>query len=224
MNVVGFKNQKTLDDVVKAIHREFAEAAKHDNKAHSCRVAIGHTLNELQARIESGEAGEGVQWWAWYKSRFERSRRDAARCMALARNENPEAAAEQEQKRNRAYKAAQRERDATDSQSGAHGQSEDEDEDEDEGDCDTEQAMWHRGLIYRAGEAIRLAEFDDWSGHAADTSPAEMAGLLDVAKKAAQSWRDVASCLRTLVPNSEKDADTCIAAIISRVETANRKG
>jgi hypothetical protein len=68
------------------------------------RIRAAARLNDLRKRIEDGEAGEGVNWWEWYESKFVRSRKDAEKVMALARSDDPEGAIEQE-------RAKQRERD-----------------------------------------------------------------------------------------------------------------
>jgi hypothetical protein len=50
-------------------------------------------LIALRSRIEAGEEGPDVDWWPWYKAKFpERSRKDAEKCMAVAKAEDPDAA------------------------------------------------------------------------------------------------------------------------------------
>lgn len=96
MAVVALKNPPTLDESVRAIHGKFAEALTSEGKAYNARLAAGQMLLVLRKRIEDGEAGAGVEWWPWYESKFVRSRRDAERVMALARDEDPDAAVEEE--------------------------------------------------------------------------------------------------------------------------------
>jgi hypothetical protein len=65
-----------LDDVVRAIHKKFAEAIDSDIKASKARLVAGVMLLDLRKRIDSGEAGD-VSWWAWYEQKFVRTRKDA---------------------------------------------------------------------------------------------------------------------------------------------------
>jgi hypothetical protein len=103
---------QTLDESVESIHRKFAEAFDSDKKGNRARLAAGTMLLNLRSRIESGEAGDGISWWAWYESKFVRSRRDAEKVMALAASDDPVAADEDEKQRNRT--AQQKHRDAAD--------------------------------------------------------------------------------------------------------------
>jgi hypothetical protein len=56
-------------------------------------------------------------------------------------------------------------------------------------DDDSEQVVWHRGLIFRAQEAIVGAEFEDWSEFKVDRQ------LVKVAKQAAEAWKKLATYL-----------------------------
>jgi N-glycosylase/DNA lyase len=108
MTVVPLQRQLTLDEVVRAIHKKFADAIDSEGRSIRCRIAAGQMLIALRERIESGEAGKGIEWWRWYESKFVRSRRDAEKVMALARAEDPEAAADEEREINRQAKRRER--------------------------------------------------------------------------------------------------------------------
>jgi hypothetical protein len=97
-----------LEAAIESIHKKFAAAIDSDNKARKYRIEAGKELLQLRARIEAGEAGVGVQWWQWYESKFVRSRRDAERVMALARDADPDAALERERERNREHQRSSR--------------------------------------------------------------------------------------------------------------------
>ena len=89
----------------------FDKIGQYSEKTDQYRVSAGKQLVELQARIETSEAGKGVKWWVEYAANFKnRSRRDAQRVMALARSDDPGAAAEEERAKNRAAVAAHRKR------------------------------------------------------------------------------------------------------------------
>ena len=87
-----------LDDVVRAIHKKFAEAIDLNIKASKARLVAGVMLLDLRKRIDSGEAGD-VSWWAWYEQKFVRTRKDAEKPMKLAAAEDPELAFEEERDR-----------------------------------------------------------------------------------------------------------------------------
>jgi hypothetical protein len=107
------EHQETIAQTVKRIEVSFDKIKQYSEKADQYRISAGKQLVELKVRIESGEVGKGVKWWAWYADHFKnRSRRDAQRVMALANADNPEEAAEEEREKNREAKAAQREREA----------------------------------------------------------------------------------------------------------------
>jgi hypothetical protein len=107
------EHQETIAQTVRRIEVSFDKIKQYSEKADQYRISAGKQLVELKVRIEAGEAGKGVKWWAWYADHFKnRSRRDAQRVMALANADNPEDAAEEEREKNREAKAAQREREA----------------------------------------------------------------------------------------------------------------
>jgi hypothetical protein len=104
-------HQETLAQVVKRIEVSFDKIKQYSEKTDQFRISAGKQFIELKVRIEAGEAGKGVKWWAWYAANFKnRSRRDAQRVMALARSDDPGAAAEEERAKNRAAVAAHRKR------------------------------------------------------------------------------------------------------------------
>jgi hypothetical protein len=98
--IVALRSHQTIDEAIREIHGKFAEALASDGKAFNARLAAGQMLIILRERVEAGEAGNGVEWWPWYESKFVRSRKDAEKVMALARAEDPEAAAEEARARN----------------------------------------------------------------------------------------------------------------------------
>jgi len=105
------EHQESLAQVVKRIEVSFDKIKQYSEKTNQYRISVGKQLVELQARIEAGEAGKGIKWWAWYAANFRnRTRRDAQRVMALARSDDPGAAAEEERAKNRAAVAAHRKR------------------------------------------------------------------------------------------------------------------
>jgi hypothetical protein len=93
---------------VTEIERRLIYADEAVERAISCRVQAGKLLLALRARIEAGEAGQGVSWWQWYGEHFDRSRRDGQRLMALASSPDPEAAAAEERAKTRAQVAQHR--------------------------------------------------------------------------------------------------------------------
>jgi hypothetical protein len=104
-------HQESLKQVIARIEASFVKIKSYGEKVDQFRISAGKQLVELQARIEAGEAGKSVKWWAWYAENFKnRTRRDAQRVMALARADNPEEAAEEERANNRAAVAAYRKR------------------------------------------------------------------------------------------------------------------
>ena len=104
-------HQENLKQVVARIEASFAKIETYGKKVDDFRISAGKQLVELKARIDAGEAGKNVKWWAWYAENFKnRSRRDASKVMALARSDDPEAAAEEERAKNRAAVAAHRKR------------------------------------------------------------------------------------------------------------------
>jgi hypothetical protein len=104
----------TLEAAIRAIHIEFEKALQADHAGGRARLATGKMLVALRKRIEAGEAGEGVNWWRWYASKFVRSRKDAEKVMRIAQKEDPELAAEKERAEARERMARSREAAATD--------------------------------------------------------------------------------------------------------------
>ena len=105
------EHQETLKQVVARIEASFVKIKNYGDKVDQFRISAGKQLVELQARIEAGEAGKGVRWWAWYAENFKnRTRRDAQRVIALARANDPEKAAEEERTKARDGMAAHRKR------------------------------------------------------------------------------------------------------------------
>ena len=105
------EHQETLKQVVARIEASFVKIKNYGDKVDQFRISAGKQLAELQARIEAGEAGKGVRWWAWYAENFKnRTRRDAQRVIALARANDPEKAAEEERTKARDGMAAHRKR------------------------------------------------------------------------------------------------------------------
>lgn len=100
-NVVAIHEVAPLERAVQEIHKHFADALDADGRAINHRIKAGQKLNDLRRRIEAGEAGVGVNWWQWYKSKFVRSRKDAEAVMRLANTDDPDAAeAERKEKKN----------------------------------------------------------------------------------------------------------------------------
>lgn len=105
------EHQESLKQVVARIEASFVKIKSYSEKADQFRISAGKQFVELQARIETGEAGKSVKWWAWYAEHFKnRTRRDAQKVMALARADDPDAAAEKERTKNCEAKPAQRRR------------------------------------------------------------------------------------------------------------------
>jgi hypothetical protein len=90
-------NPKTIDVLVKEIRTHLYDAKGAESKYQKHRLTAGQKLLELRARIEAGEAGDGVSWWEWFASAdISRSRKDAEKLMRMARSDDPEAAHEAE--------------------------------------------------------------------------------------------------------------------------------
>jgi hypothetical protein len=206
---------RSLDETLRAFHSKFADAITAGKKAYSARLAAGLILIELRQRIEAGEAGEGIEWWAWYERKSIRSRRDAEKVMALARAEDPEAAAETARAKNaeyqRTHRAAYVSRTRAEIEMIKHrapggepaevwvdaepplteAASEADKPEEDGGD--SEEVCWRRGLLYRATNAAGEAKYEDWSSFSVDRQ------LVDAAKTAAESWAKCALYLEGLL-------------------------
>jgi hypothetical protein len=91
----------SIDQMIDEIHKNFAAEREAGNRADRARIRAGQLLLTMRERIEAGEAGKNVGWWDWYKDNIVRSRRDAEKVMALARNADPEEAAAIERASNR---------------------------------------------------------------------------------------------------------------------------
>jgi hypothetical protein len=88
---------KTREHIVKARH-----------KVRSKRIQLGWRLLEIRQRIEAGERPDIPDFWQFYDTKFDRSRRDAERLMEIAAADNPEEAYALSLKRNREAVAAHR--------------------------------------------------------------------------------------------------------------------
>lgn len=94
----------SVHEIAHNIATAFSKIDHVDIKTRSMRVEIGRDLIELKQRIEAGEGrrpGEPEEFWAWIKLRVNRTVRDMRKCIALAREDDPEAAAEQEREERR---------------------------------------------------------------------------------------------------------------------------
>jgi hypothetical protein len=119
----------SIDQMIDEIHKNFAAEREAGNRADRARIRAGQLLLTMRERIEAGEAGKNVGWWDWYKDNIVRSRRDAEKVMALARNADPEAAAEAERANNREATAKKRAKtSAADSQTDSNADLDDEDD------------------------------------------------------------------------------------------------
>jgi hypothetical protein len=109
----------SLDEAVLRVYKKFQHVVRmHGNfiaaqgGLHAARIECGMELLALRTRIEAGEAGQ-ISWWAWYETKFTRSRQDAEKIMALASEANPQAAYEAAKARNaeinRTYRQRKRE-------------------------------------------------------------------------------------------------------------------
>src|SRR5262249_28421105 len=180
-----------LEDAVSEIHKQFAEADASKRKAENCRVYAGKLLIALRARIEAGEAGEGVNWWVWYEKNFVRSRRDAERVMKLASADDPMTALEGERKATREAVRRHRKKSATyvsrdDNKLPKNlidycNTSEEPDE-----EGDSPEVIWRRGLLFRSQIAEGGAAYEDWSMFTVD------ADLIEAAERASDAWKKLA--------------------------------
>jgi len=65
---------------------------------------------------------------------------------------------------------------------------------------ETEEAIWRKGLLQRAQQALSLAQYDDWSRFTFDEE------LGDVCEQAADAWIELTNYLRTqITPPSSDD-------------------
>jgi hypothetical protein len=72
-------------------------------KVRAHRIKLGHLLLELQQRIDAGENGDLCNFWEWFDEMIPRSRGDATRLMAIAREDDPEAAYQRQLDKQKEY-------------------------------------------------------------------------------------------------------------------------
>jgi hypothetical protein len=91
-------------DIVKAIDAKlmFANGCNADATNHRLDAARMYVV--LRARID----GERKDWWKWHRDNFARSRKDAAKLLAIGNAQNPEATLEHERASNRERMAKRR--------------------------------------------------------------------------------------------------------------------
>jgi hypothetical protein len=207
--VVDMRRRKvsTLNEMVNEIHRQFAEAMRCDKKAYSSRIYAGQLLLELRARIEAGEAGDGVNWWDWYATKFVRSRKDAEKVMRLAREDDPEAAHEEE-------KAAQRQRmnQLNAERRGAQLRSNDEDVSEDDPDPDdepsddeeTDPENYRTAFLLTADVAGEMAAKCRRLASYARESGLDTEDLLTMARSVAAAWSKTVEEVQALCEHTRK--------------------
>ena len=90
---------KPIADVVRQIKTHIHDAATSQRRADKHRLQAGQLLLQLRQRIESGEEGNGIDWWPWCEQHIERSRKDCEKLMRIASAEDPEQALEDERER-----------------------------------------------------------------------------------------------------------------------------
>jgi hypothetical protein len=94
--VLKMRGDFTIKQMVDEIHKQFESAREGNKKADRARIRAGQLLIALRKRVEAGEVGENINWWKWYAENFARGKRDAFKCMKIARAEDPEAAHDEE--------------------------------------------------------------------------------------------------------------------------------
>ena len=99
----------SIEDLLLRAHKEADHIKKHQQEAHSWKIRMGRTLNELRERVEAGENGINMRWWDWYEKHFAYSRSHAEHVMGIARAADPVVASIKANADNRA--AVQRHRD-----------------------------------------------------------------------------------------------------------------
>ena len=67
---------KPIADVVRQIKTHIYDANNAEARCVKHRLQAGQLLLQLRERIESGEAGNGINWWEWCEQHIERSRKD----------------------------------------------------------------------------------------------------------------------------------------------------
>lgn len=110
-NVVTLAAPDPIQKLITEIRGHLYDAKGAQAKFDKHRLAAGQKLLALRRRVEAGEVGEGVSWWAWFETAdIGRSRKDAEKLMRMASSDDPEAAAIDERDRNREAKREHRER------------------------------------------------------------------------------------------------------------------
>ena len=103
---------KPIADVVRQIKTHIYDANNAEARCVKHRLQAGQLLLQLRERIESGEAGNGINWWEWCEQHIERSRKDCETLLRIANAPDPEAAALGDRERVRLAVAKHRERKA----------------------------------------------------------------------------------------------------------------
>lgn len=103
---------KPIADVVRQIKTHIYDANNAEARCVKHRLQAGQLLLQLRERIESGEAGNGINWWEWCEQHIERSRKDCETLLRIANAADPEAAALGDRERVRLAVAKHRERKA----------------------------------------------------------------------------------------------------------------
>jgi len=89
------------DALVEAINIKLNLSVSATNEGRHHRLDAGRMLLDLRKQIET----EHDDWWKWQRGKFNRSRKDIEKLMAMARANDPEAAAEEVKAKDRARKA-----------------------------------------------------------------------------------------------------------------------
>src|SRR5262245_12143020 len=87
----------TAGELVTAINIALNEEVSANNEGHYLRLSAGRMLLDLRKLVTA----EGNDWWKWQRGKFDRSRRDIERLIALADSPDPEGAAETEREKAR---------------------------------------------------------------------------------------------------------------------------
>ena len=80
---------KPIADVVRQIKTHIYDANNAEVRCVKHRLQAGQLLLQLRERIESGEAGNGINWWEWCEQHVERSRKDCEKLMRIASPTTP---------------------------------------------------------------------------------------------------------------------------------------
>ena len=100
---------KPIADVVRQIKTHIYDANNAEVRCVKHRLQAGQLLLQLRERIESGEAGNGINWWEWCEQHVERSRKDCEKLMRIASADDPEAALVEDREKTRLAVAKHRE-------------------------------------------------------------------------------------------------------------------